>query len=123
MLSLPAYPRLEHPRLTSVAVAISSLLQRRDSRQGRSGAHSLRIYPEIRHYAMLWVVPSLRALFTENPRRDVLGNWANTYSYTRIPIRYQGVGKRACSASFLEEFFSETRSTEGSNLAHNLSPW
>ncbi len=24
-------------------------------------------------------------------------------------VRYRGVGKRACSPSFLEEFFSETR--------------
>src|ERR687890_387843 len=31
------------------------------------------------------------------------------YSSTRIPVRYWGVGKRACSAGFLEEFFSETR--------------
>src|SRR5215217_2361281 len=58
-------------------------------------------------------------LFTEMPRRLILGN---SYSYARIPVPYRGVGKRACSASFLEEFFSETRRTEGSNLPYNLSP-
>ena len=30
-------------------------------------------------------------------------------AYTRIPIGYRRVGKRPCSASFLEEFFSETQ--------------
>jgi hypothetical protein len=44
-------------------------------------------------------------LFTGLPRRPILGN---SYSYTRIPIRCRGVGKRACSASFRVEFFSET---------------
>jgi hypothetical protein len=39
-------------------------------------------------------------------RRLILGN---PDSYTRIPIRYRGVCKRACSASFLEEVFPETR--------------
>src|SRR5215203_3421674 len=45
-------------------------------------------------------------LFTELPRRLILGN---TYPYTRMLMRYRGVGKRsfACSASFLVEFFSE----------------
>src|SRR5215207_9206904 len=46
------------------------------------------------------------SLFTHLPRRDLLGN---PLVYTRIPIRYRGVGKRACSASFLVEVFSETR--------------
>src|SRR5215213_8557768 len=41
-------------------------------------------------------------------RRLILGN---PDSYTRIPIRYRGVGKRACSASFREELFSEARRT------------
>src|SRR5829696_2082386 len=45
-------------------------------------------------------------LFAENPRRGVLGN---PYSSTRIPIRYRDVWWRyVCSASFREEFFSET---------------
>jgi hypothetical protein len=43
----------------------------------------------------------------ELPRADILGN---PYPYTRMLMRYRGVGKRACSASFLEEFFSETQS-------------
>src|SRR5215208_5400334 len=42
----------------------------------------------------------------ELPRADILGN---PYPYTRMLMRYRGVGKRACSASFLEEFFSETQ--------------
>src|SRR5215211_1316560 len=37
---------------------------------------------------------------------DILGNLP---SYTRTPMRCRGVGKRACSPSFLEEFFSETQ--------------
>src|SRR5215217_291388 len=46
-------------------------------------------------------------LFAENPRRGVLGN---PYSSTRIGIRYRGVWWRyVCSASFREEFFSETQ--------------
>ena len=44
-------------------------------------------------------------LFTESPRRLILGN---PDSYARISIRCRGVGKRACSVSFLEEFFSES---------------
>ena len=44
-------------------------------------------------------------LFTELPRRLILGN---PDSYARIPIRYRGVGKRACSTSFLVEFFPES---------------
>src|SRR5215216_118994 len=44
-------------------------------------------------------------LCTELPRGLILGN---SYSYARIPIRYRGVCKRACSAGFLEELFSET---------------
>src|SRR5215218_7939945 len=48
-------------------------------------------------------------LFTENPRRGVLGN---PYSSTRIPIRYRDVWWRyVCSASFREAFFSETQLT------------
>src|SRR5215212_6008972 len=47
-----------------------------------------------------------RPLSTKSPRRLILGN---LHSYTRIPIRYRGVGKRACSASFLEEGFPETK--------------
>src|ERR687890_2904388 len=39
----------------------------------------------------------------------VLYRLTRLLSYARIPIRYWGVGKRACSASFLEEFFSETQ--------------
>src|SRR5215217_9158884 len=42
----------------------------------------------------------------ELPRADILGN---PYPYTRMLMRYRGVGKRACSASCLEEFFSEDR--------------
>ena len=36
----------------------------------------------------------------------------NLHSYTRLPTRYQGVGKRnfAYSLGFLEEFFSELKS-------------
>src|SRR5215217_3077251 len=45
-------------------------------------------------------------LFTDLPRRLILGN---PYPYTRMLMRYRGVCERACSASFLEEFFSETR--------------
>src|SRR5215212_619506 len=45
-------------------------------------------------------------LCTELPVRILLGN---PHSYTRIPVRYRGVGKRACSPGFLEEFFSETQ--------------
>src|SRR5215212_6465392 len=41
----------------------------------------------------------------ELPIRLILGN---PHPYARIPIRYRGVGKRACSPGFLEEFFSET---------------
>src|SRR5215213_5404373 len=37
------------------------------------------------------------------------GSSRNSPAYTRIPIWYRSVGKRACSASFLEEFFSETQ--------------
>src|SRR5215203_4899765 len=44
-------------------------------------------------------------LFTGLPRRLILGN---PDSYARIPIRYRGVGKRACSTSFLVEFFPES---------------
>src|SRR5215208_1324417 len=53
-------------------------------------------------------------LFTRLPRRLILGN---LHSYTRIPIRYRGVGKRDCSTSFLEEFFSETRPLISTSLA------
>jgi len=38
----------------------------------------------------LWRLPS--PLFTELPRRVLLGN---LHSYSRTPIRYRGVGKRA----------------------------
>jgi hypothetical protein len=38
----------------------------------------------------------------------VYGVLGNPYSYTRIPILYGSVGRRACSPGFLEEFFSET---------------
>src|SRR5215211_8697238 len=46
-------------------------------------------------------------LYSELPRRLILGN---PNPYARIGIRHRGVGKRsfACSASFLEEFSSET---------------
>ena|SRR5215211_499185 len=44
-------------------------------------------------------------LSTSLPRRLILGN---SYSYARIPIWYRGIGKRACSPGYLEEFFSET---------------
>src|SRR5215217_5716337 len=44
-------------------------------------------------------------LFTENLRRLILGN---PYPYTRMLMRYRGACERACSVSFLEEFFSET---------------
>src|SRR5215203_6802085 len=48
-------------------------------------------------------------LFTENPRRVLLGN---LHSYARVPIRYRGVWWRhVCSPGFLEEFFSETQLT------------
>jgi hypothetical protein len=57
------------------------------------------------------------ALFTENPRMSLLGN---SHSYTRIPIRYRGVCKRACSAGFLEEFFSETPRAIGNVKAPDL---
>jgi len=44
-------------------------------------------------------------------------------AYARIPICYWGVGERgcACSPNRREEFFSETRRTEGSNLPHTYS--
>src|SRR5829696_4655350 len=48
---------------------------------------------------------SAPASIHELPRRLILGN---SDSYTRIPVRYRGVGMRACSPGFLEEFFSET---------------
>ena len=41
-----------------------------------------------------------RPLFTENSRRVLLGN---LQSYTRIPIRYRGVGKWACSTKRITE--------------------
>jgi hypothetical protein len=47
----------------------------------------------------------VRRSFQTVSRRVLLGN---LQSYTRVPIRYRGVGKRACSPGFLEEFFSET---------------
>src|SRR5215213_8709840 len=59
------------------------------------------------------------------PRTDILGNPPNDDSYTRIPIRYRGVGRRACSASFLEEFFSETSfmaSVLLGGLVHQVAP-
>jgi hypothetical protein len=49
-------------------------------------------------------------LFSENPRRLILGN---PYPYTRMLMRYLGVCKRACSVSFLKEFFSETQRLNG----------
>ena len=52
------------------------------------------------------------------PTRVLLGN---LQLYTRIPLRYRGVGKWACSTNYREEFFSETRRTEGSNLPHTIS--
>ena len=55
---------------------------------------------------------------TEFPVRLIRGNPG---SYTRIPIRYRGVGKRACSVSFREEFFSETHSAEGINHPHKVA--
>src|SRR5215203_2933296 len=54
-------------------------------------------------------------LFTELPGRVILGN---LHSYARISVRYRGVWWwHVCSASFLEEFFSETQGKErpGSN--------
>ena len=45
-------------------------------------------------------------LFAENPRGLILGN---PRPYTRMLMRYRGVGKRACSVSFLEEFFSDSQ--------------
>src|SRR5215211_6341267 len=47
---------------------------------------------------------SQAGLFIELPRRLILGN---PYPYTRMLMWYRGVCGRACSVSFLEEFFSE----------------
>jgi hypothetical protein len=46
-------------------------------------------------------LPSSRGLtlFTQLPSTGIL---RHLHSYTRIPIRYWGVGKRACSPGFLE---------------------
>ena len=44
-----------------------------------------------------------------------------TYQHNERPRKDQ-CRSSCCSASFREEFFSETRSAEGSNLPHNLSP-
>jgi len=43
-------------------------------------------------------------LLSELPLKRVLGT---SPAYTLIPVRYRGVGKRACSANCREEFFSE----------------
>src|SRR5919107_5755644 len=51
-----------------------------------------------------------------SPRRRVLGN---PYLYARISVRCRGVCKRLCSASFLEEFFSETEMS-GNPPASNI---
>src|SRR5215218_5671003 len=60
-------------------------------------------------------------LFAENPRGLILGN---PRPYTRMLMRYRGVGKRACSVSFLEEFFSETQGHKMSRgLAEGSDPY
>src|SRR5215216_5603506 len=58
------------------------------------------------------------------PSNSMLGN---PYPYTRMLMRYRGVGERTCSASFLEEFFSETQSgllhqEEGPTHSPNVPP-
>jgi len=58
-------------------------------------------------------------LFTKLPRATVRKGVG--YSRSRILMRYDRGIARASSASCLEEFFSETRSTEGSNLPHTYS--
>src|SRR5215217_8685265 len=53
------------------------------------------------------------------PRRLILGN---LHSYTRIPIRYRGVCKRACSPGFREEFFSDTQGWKRAKVSNSPSP-
>src|SRR5918994_1731118 len=49
--------------------------------------------------------PDSSSYFPNSLRGRILGN---PYLYVRISVRCRGVCKRLCSASFLEEFFSET---------------
>src|SRR5215213_2953485 len=94
--------------------------QRRDRRLHRS-----RLPPAFRLRASNSTMTSSTAAVKEwvasSHRTCDKGSSRNSPAYTRIPIWYRSVGKRACSASFREEFFSETRSTEGSNLPHTYS--
>src|SRR5919199_1739427 len=60
----------------------------------------------------------IKLLFSENPRRVLLGS---LHSYMRIPTRYRGVGKRACSASFLEGVFLETPEYSSRETIHRAS--
>ena len=69
--------------------------------------------------------PSKLPLFSENPRRLILGNWASESKHSRKfsfvlcsvlrtagTLCYTGLySSSVCSAGFLEEFFSETIST------------
>src|SRR5215216_409742 len=91
VLSLPLYPLLVLQR-NDAAKRNLVHLRRLSRRDGKS--------KELRSVEVP-VVP-----IHELPRRLILGN---PDSYTRIPIRYRSVWERACSPSFLEEVFPETR--------------
>src|SRR5215217_6634847 len=56
-------------------------------------------------------------------RLDRRNSSSNFHSYTLIPVRYQGVCKRACSPGFLEEFFSETRPSPRGISAPKCPHW
>jgi hypothetical protein len=65
---------------------------------------------ELAHLTKSYSPTFREGLFSESgfPAYRVLGN---SPAYARIPVRYRGVGKRACSPGFLQEVFSETADT------------
>src|SRR5215218_3489080 len=80
----------------STACLASRLRQSREDAPGRPGKTSLDIDDRYRPKTGRFELPVKRVL-------------GNSRTYTRIPLQYRGVGKRACSASFREEVFSETQ--------------
>src|SRR5215213_4206154 len=83
--------------------------QRRDRRLHRSRLPPPAFYPRASNSTMTSSTAAVKEWVASSHRTCDKGSSPNSPAYTRIPIWYRSVGKRACSASFLEEFFSETQ--------------